>query len=142
MAWVTEFARVYKSFGGYKSVLVRGSVEPSKDCLMAEDCFGPPSILQQRHVVELFLSPISKEKLPTTTERKQEQYEAFSNSKGATAIHRCRSSNTQTTKKYRIHDCTKMVVTWKINPVGERMGQAQNPGTESSVRIAFGNVSP
>ena len=41
MAWVTEFVRVYKSFGGYKSVLVSGSIEPSKDCLMVEDYLVP-----------------------------------------------------------------------------------------------------
>ena len=34
MAWVTEFVRVNKSYGGYKNFLVRGSTEPPKDCLM------------------------------------------------------------------------------------------------------------
>ena len=37
MAWVTEFVRVNKSYGGYMSVLVSGSIEPSKDYLMMED---------------------------------------------------------------------------------------------------------
>ena len=35
MCWVTEFVRINRSFGGYKSFLVRANMDPPKDCVMA-----------------------------------------------------------------------------------------------------------
>ena len=35
MCWVTEFVRINRSFGGYKSFLVRACMDPPKDCVMA-----------------------------------------------------------------------------------------------------------
>lgn len=37
MAWVTEFVRVNKAYGGYKSFIVRGSMDPPKDCFLIDD---------------------------------------------------------------------------------------------------------
>ena len=83
MAWVTEFVRVNKTYGAFKSFLVRGSIEPPKDCLLVDDellLIQPAKpIPKGKYSVSYFSGKVSKDdrrnksntKVPTTVPKGQ-----------------------------------------------------------------------
>ena len=106
----------------FKSFLVRGSIEPPKDCLLVDDELLPiqpaKPIPKGKYSVSYFSGKVSKDdrrnksniKVPTTVPKGQ----------GATQLQVFEGPNPKRRKSVRLSVAVIMMVSWKVSYLGER----------------------
>ena len=129
MAWVSEFVRVNKAYGGYTSFIVRRSMDPPIDCFLIDEDLVLIQPAKPMRGEKVSISDFEG-KVPSNGK------ESKSPAKGAATV----PSETQNTdvvgpmpkrrkKQYyvRFGSMKEMIVIWKIVYNAERIGEAKKP---------------